>query len=78
MGRRAGIGEASIEGARKSVLRLLGDSAQLKNELTQVDEYLASVGRDTARIEGERAAAVADIQRIEGVREESAATLETG
>jgi len=60
--------EQVIETARQSVLRLLGEAAQLKNELAQIDEYLASLNRDAARAEKEREMATAETVRLEKVR----------
>ena len=42
--------EHLIESTRQSVLRLLGETSTLKNQLAQVEEYLSSVERDMSRL----------------------------
>jgi len=59
--------EQAIETDRKSVLRLLGEVSQFKNELAQVEEYLASLERDTARATKEQQESVAEIERLAGL-----------
>ena len=39
-----------IESARQQVLRLLGEASTLRNQLAQIDEYLAAIERDAARV----------------------------
>ncbi|MCW5981812.1 MAG: chromosome segregation protein SMC [Bryobacteraceae bacterium] len=63
-------GEQGIEAARQGVLRLLGEAASLRNELAQIDEYLASIDRDSARAEKEEQFAQAELDRLEVSREE--------
>ena len=41
--------ERGIEAARMHVLKLLGEASTLRNQLAQIDEYLASMERDFAR-----------------------------
>ncbi len=62
--------ESSIESSRQSVLRLLGETSTLKNQLAQVEEYLSSVDRDMNRLTGDEESASAEIARIESVRAE--------
>ena len=54
----------AIELSRNTVLRLLGEASQLKNELAQVDEYLASIERDMARAGNERRSSSEEIERL--------------
>ncbi|MBI4875428.1 MAG: chromosome segregation protein SMC [Acidobacteria bacterium] len=64
--------EQALEAARTQVLRLLGEASNLKNQLAKVDEYLAGVGRDTARLERDEQAAAGDAERLGAAREEIA------
>ncbi len=57
-------GERALEAARLEVLRLLGEASSLKNQLAKTDEYLAGVGRDTARLERDESSAAADAERL--------------
>ncbi len=45
--------EKGLETARHQVLRLLGEASSLRNQLAQIDEFLAAVDRDTARAKKE-------------------------
>ncbi|MEK7750966.1 MAG: chromosome segregation protein SMC, partial [Acidobacteriota bacterium] len=56
--------EQALEAARLEVLRLLGEASGLKNQLAKTDEYLAGVGRDTARLERDESSAAADAERL--------------
>ncbi len=62
--------EQGMEAARQQVLRLLGESSSLRNQLAQVEEYLASNERDRARANREAEAAQADLTRIAQAKEE--------
>lgn len=62
--------EQGMEAARQQVLRLLGESSSLRNQLAQVEEYLASNERDRARANREAEAAQADLTRISQTKEE--------
>jgi chromosome segregation protein len=62
--------EQELEATRLRVLRLLGEASALKNQLAKVDEYLAGVGRDTARLERDESSAAADIERLSAARAE--------
>jgi chromosome segregation protein len=57
--------ERIMETARQQVLRLLGEASSLKNQLAQIDEYLAAIERDRARSEKEAGQADADRARLE-------------
>lgn len=63
-------GEHAIESARQGVLRLLGEAAALRNELTQIDEYLASIERDTARATREEQFAQTELERLAALKQE--------
>lgn len=56
--------EQGLESARQQVLRLLGESSTLRNQLAQIDEYLASNERDRVRASKEEEAATADLARL--------------
>jgi chromosome segregation protein len=54
------------------VLRLLGETSTLKNQLAQVGEYLSGLERETARAQREEQGALTDLERIGQVKEELA------
>ena len=62
--------EKGIEGNRHTVLRLLGESATLKNQLAQVDEFLAGIDREFARVQTEEKNAQAEVERLVEARRE--------
>jgi len=62
--------ERAIEQSRQHVLRLLGEASTLKNQLAQIDEYLAAIERDSARSRKEEEIAVSDLARLEQVKAE--------
>ena len=68
--------EGKMEAHRRSVLRLLGEAAALRNELAQTEEYLAAVERDAARSERDARAAGEELDRLGKVRAELDARLE--
>jgi len=67
--------EHGIETSRQQVLRLLGEASTLRNQLAQVDEYLAAMERDSARSRKEEESASADLTRLEQVKTELSAKL---
>jgi chromosome segregation protein len=67
--------EKAIESGRQLILRLLGEASTLKNQLAQIDEYLAGIDRETARSAREEQVAAAEIERIEGARKQLAETV---
>ena len=69
--------ERSIEQSRQSVLRLLGEASTLKNQLAQIDEYLAAIERDAARARKEEETALSDSARLEQVKAELSEKLST-
>ena len=58
-------GERAMEQARQLVLRLLGEASSLRNQLAQIEEYLASIERDRSRSEREVEQAGSDLVRRE-------------
>ena len=52
----------TLETGRQQVLRLLGEASTLKNQLAQIDEYLAAIDRDTTRSKREEETATADMR----------------
>jgi chromosome segregation protein len=60
--------EKTIEAGRQGILRLLGEASTLKNQLAQIDEYLAGIERETARSTREEQVAAAEIERLETAR----------
>jgi chromosome segregation protein len=67
--------EQGIESSRQQVLKLLGEASTLRNQLAQIDEYLAGMERDVARSKREEEAALADLTRMEQVKAEISARL---
>jgi len=67
--------ERTIEQERMLVLRLLGETSNLKNQLAQMDEFLAGIARETGRVTREEQAAAAEIERLAGLRAQLSATM---
>jgi chromosome segregation protein len=70
--------ERGLEALRQGVLRLLGEAATLRNQLAQVDSYLASIARDTARLAKDEETAAADLERFNAVKREISEKLGAG
>jgi chromosome segregation protein len=66
--------EQAIEAGRQAILRLLGEASTLKNQLAQVEEYLAGIERETARSEREEQVSAAEIDRLETARKQLSET----
>ncbi len=62
--------ERIIEQSRQQVLRLMGEASTLRNQLAQIDEFLAAIERDSARARKEEESASADLLRLEQVKVE--------
>jgi len=62
--------EQAIESGRQLILRLLGEASTLKNQLAQIEEYLAGIERETARSTREEATAAVEMERIETARKQ--------
>jgi chromosome segregation protein len=67
--------EKAIEAGRQMILRLLGEASTLKNQLAQIEEYLAGIERETTRAAREEATAAAEIERLEVARKQLSETL---
>ena len=67
--------EGAIEAGRQAILRLLGEASHLRNQLAQMEEYLASIERETARSVREEQVAAAEIERLEAARRSLAETV---
>jgi chromosome segregation protein len=67
--------EQSIESGRQLILRLLNEANILKNQLAQIEEYLAGIDRETARSAREEQVAAAEIERLEAARKQLSETM---
>lgn len=67
--------ERAIEGGRQVILRLLGEASTLKNQLAQIEEYLAGIDRETARATREETVAAAEIERLDTARKQLSETV---
>ena len=67
---RTGEREHALESGRQVVLRLLGEASTLRNQLAQVQEYLAAIERESARAQREEQVAAAEIERLEAARQQ--------
>jgi chromosome segregation protein len=67
--------EKAIEAGRQVILRLLGEASTLKNQLAQIEEYLAGIERETARSQREEQVAAGEIERLEAARKQLSETL---
>ncbi len=68
--------EQLIETSRKTVLRLLNDVSQCRNELNRVEEYLASVDRDAARAGREFVSSGEELEKLEAAEREVTGKLD--
>jgi len=67
--------EKAIESGRQIILRLLGEASTLKNQLAQIEEYLAGIDRETARSTREEQTAAAEIERLEATHKQLSETV---
>ncbi|MGC2660548.1 MAG: chromosome segregation protein SMC [Bryobacteraceae bacterium] len=67
--------ERGLEAARQKVLKLLGESAGLRNRITQVEAQLAAADRESARAKTEEAQSGADRTRLQQSKAELAERL---
>jgi len=67
--------EKTIESGRQLILRLLGEASSLRNQLAQIEEYLAGIEREKARSAREEQVAGAEIERLEEARRQVSAIL---
>jgi len=62
--------QTNIEVTRQRVLRLLGETAGLKNQLGQIETYMESIERERTRVTREEEIAAADLERLEARKTE--------
>jgi chromosome segregation protein len=62
--------ERGLETARQQAVRLLGEAAALKNQVGQIETYLSSLGRDSARVARDEESARLEIERLEAAKKE--------
>jgi chromosome segregation protein len=67
--------EKAIEVGRQVILRLLGEASTLKNQLAQIDEYLAGIDREAARAKREEETGATEMERLDGARKQLAETM---
>jgi chromosome segregation protein len=67
--------ERGLEAARQRVLRMLGESATLKNRITHIEAQLAAAARDAARAEEEERHSSGEQERLQQMRAELAERL---
>jgi len=68
--------ESGIEVLRRSVLDLLGEASALRNELVQIDEFIAAIDRDAARAGRECESSSNEVERLRTAGEELAKKIE--
>jgi len=68
----------TLESGRQNVLRLLGESSKLKNQLVQIAEYLSAVDRDSARCQRDEQTSAADLERLTGIKAELSHRMSSG
>ncbi|HEY6340702.1 MAG TPA: chromosome segregation protein SMC [Bryobacteraceae bacterium] len=69
--------ERSMEASRQQVLRLLGEASALRNQLAQIDEYIAAMEREAARSKREAESAASDLAGLGQAKKELSAKLES-
>jgi chromosome segregation protein len=57
------------------ILRLQGEASTLKNQLAQIEEYLAGIERETTRSQREEQVATGEIERLDVARKQLSETL---
>jgi chromosome segregation protein len=62
--------ERGLESSRQAVLRLLGEASSLRNQLAQIDAYVAALDRDSAKAQKEEQTAAADMEWLGASRNE--------
>jgi chromosome segregation protein len=68
----------TLETGRQNVLRLLGESSALKNQLVQIAEYLSAIDRDAVRNQRDEQTAAADLERHAAVKAELSRRMSAG
>jgi len=69
--------ERQQEDSRIGIMEVVAAAANLRNQLTQVEERLAAVGRETSRLEAEIAGANSQVQAFGGQRGQLALEFES-
>jgi chromosome segregation protein len=67
--------EKGIEAGRTAVLRLLGEVSTLRNQLAQMNEYLAGIERESARVRNEEQVSIAETERLSAARKSLTETI---
>ena len=67
--------ERGLESLRQQTMRLLGESSNLKNRVSQTEAQLAGLDRETNRSAADEKQSESDLTRIKGVREEMSERL---
>ena len=67
--------EKAIEASRTAVLRLLGEVSTLRNQLAQMNEYLAGIERESARVQKDDLGASAELERLGVARQALSETM---
>ena len=67
--------EQAIEASRTAVLRLLGEVSTLRNQLAQMNEYLAGIERETTRAQKEEQTSAAELERLAAARHALSETM---
>jgi len=62
--------ERALEEMRRRVVALLGEAASLRNQLAQIESFLAAIERDRARVRKDAEAAEAELARLRTARED--------
>ena len=58
----------TLETGRQQVLRILGEASTLKNQITQIEGYLAANERDTSRVRQDEESAAKELERLAAVK----------
>jgi chromosome segregation protein len=67
--------EQAIEQSRTAVLRLLGEVSTLRNQLAQLNEYLAGIERETTRVQKDEQTSAAELERLAVARKALSETM---
>jgi chromosome segregation protein len=69
--------ERFLENARQLSIRLLGEANHLRNQLAQVEEYLAGLERQKARYQAEEQGALAEVTKLDELKADVDARMKT-
>ena len=69
--------ERSLETSRQLVLKMLGESSGLKNQLAQIETQVAGMLRDSERLLRDEKTATAELERLEEIKTEISTKLST-